>query len=358
MPLHLTSPCLNEWIDFVFFVSFDLQVCQSIPAYTETNLLNNRSSILATTTDAKQKQQNCFDHEPLNFHNSSTISPIYLSRQLNAIPCSIAVCRDDSISILAMIELSRRFSNGLWSSIQFWACCGCTLAIINTVCACLALPPLLTPFSVVYLMCVIVPLLSMTLIRTETDPEIMNRATAKKHNAFDSKAFVYAMGAYGCKFLPTIIITASSFGRQLIHTISNNNHHPFVLQILSFCTIMSHPVSILRTEINEFYQNLDTSRCFVLYAIVLHFGKYCDNSPFEAVILNAFRIFTNVIFFFLAFAVTISISFVHRDCSIWRKSPLTNSGWLIVANLMYVQFWLHFYVKINARLLFTHPHAV
>lgn len=185
------------------------QVCQSIPAYTESNLLNNRNTLALTKADAKKKDLKWFADEPLHFHSTSTISPIYLSRQLNAIPCSISVCRDDSISILALIELSRRFSNGLWSSIQFWACCGCTLAIINTVCACLALPPVLTPFSVIYLMGVIVPLLSTTLVRVETDSEIMNRATAKKHNSFDSKVFVYAMGAYGCKFLPTIIITVS-----------------------------------------------------------------------------------------------------------------------------------------------------
>lgn len=229
--------------------------------------------------DAKQKDQNWFTDEPLHFPNSSTVSPIYLSRQLNAIPCSIAVCRDDNISILALIELSRRFSNGLWNCIQFWACCGCTLAIINTVCACLALPPVLTPFSVVYLMGVIVPLLSTTLVRIETEADIMNRATAKKHNSFDSKAFVYAMGAYGCKFLPTIIITVSNEQScadvriKICNQDTNNRFLPLSLQILSYCTIMSHPVSILSTEINEFYQNLDTSRCFVLYAIVLHFGN-------------------------------------------------------------------------------------
>lgn len=186
-----------------------MQVCQSIPAYTEANLLNNRHTLHRNEDAAKRRSQKWFTDEPLHFNNSSTVSPIYISRQLNAIPCSIAMCRDDNISILALIELSRRFSNGLWNCIQFWACCGCTLAIINTVCACLALPPVLTPFSVVYMMGVVVPLLSTTLIRIEADADIMNRATAKKHNSFDSKVFVYAMGAYGCKFLPTIIITVS-----------------------------------------------------------------------------------------------------------------------------------------------------
>lgn len=131
-----------------------------------------------------------------------------------------------------MIELSRRFSNGLWNCIQvgylfsicspiqrfsilpisilcmlqFWVCCGCTLALMNTICACLALPPILTPFTSVYLMCVIVPLISTTLVNNVADPEIMNRATGKKHSEFDSNVIVHAMCSYGLKFIPTIII--------------------------------------------------------------------------------------------------------------------------------------------------------
>lgn len=180
-----------------------MKVCQDIPAYTESNLLNNRQSLAST---AGYSAGEWIDYEPTRFQNSATISPIYLSRQLNALPCSIAVSRDDPITVLSMIELSRRFSNGLWNCIQFWVCCACTLSIINTICACLALPPILTPFTLVYLMCVLVPLIATTLVRNESDPEIMSRATAKKHNTFDSKVFAYVICSYGCKFVPTIVI--------------------------------------------------------------------------------------------------------------------------------------------------------
>lgn len=93
------------------------QVCQTVPAYTESNILNNRRSISEGQRNTNKKW---FDYEPTRFHRTSTISPIYISRQLNALPCSVAVCRDDSFSILGMIELSRRFSNGLWNCIQVW----------------------------------------------------------------------------------------------------------------------------------------------------------------------------------------------------------------------------------------------
>lgn len=257
------------------------QLCQEFPSYTESNILSNRT--LAPKKESKSCK--CIEYEPSIYPNSQTISPIYLSRQLNAVPCSITVCRDDPVSILALIELSRRFSIGLWSCIQFWACCGCSLALVNTVCACLALPPLFSPLSVIYLMGVVVPLLSATLAKVDSDPDVMNRASTKKHNSFDSNEFVYAVGVYGCKFLPTIII-----------------------MVLSYCAITSHTASDSRS--------VDTSRCFSLYAIILHFGS-------SDLLLR----FPQKLIIFVA--VTISITFVHRDFMIWKKNPLTNTIWLI-----------------------------
>lgn len=143
--------------------------------------------------------------QPKEHLKNSTLSPIYLSRMLNSISCSISVCRDDPLSIVSLIELSRRFSNGLWNCIQFWACCGSSLAIMNMLCACISLPPILTPFSLLYLMTVAIPLLSVTLVK-EVDSQIMNRATGKKQTQFDSKVFFYVLCCYGCKFLPTILI--------------------------------------------------------------------------------------------------------------------------------------------------------
>lgn len=125
---------------------------------------------------------------------------------LNSISCSISVCRDDPLSTVSLIELSRRFSNGLWNCIQFWACCGSSLAIMNTLCACISLPPILTPFSLIYLMSVAIPVLSVTLVRISPDQQIMDRATGKKQTKFDSKVFFYVLCCYGCKFLPTILI--------------------------------------------------------------------------------------------------------------------------------------------------------
>lgn len=118
------------------------------------------------------------------------------------------------------VELHSSKTNSDWFGIdikpfstifnQFWVCCGCMLAISNTICACLALPPILTPFTSVYMMCVVVPLISTTLVNNEADPEVMNRATGKKHTKFNSKVIAYVMCSYGFKFIPTMMVMVRS----------------------------------------------------------------------------------------------------------------------------------------------------
>ncbi|CAD7091091.1 unnamed protein product [Hermetia illucens] len=259
------------------------QVCQDIAAYDDTNILNNRLRVTKQRKDFDEKtsaNQKRFlkQHQSIRpnlISRNMTISPIYLSRMLNSIPCSISVCRDDPFSIVAIIELSRRFSAGLWNCIQFWACCGCSLAVINMLNACISLPPIFTPITLLYLMCIAVPLLSLALIRIELDLNIMNRATGKKQTKFDSRVFGFVIWCYGCKFLTPILVV-----------------------MLSYCAFMGHPMEFLDINEERYEGNLEVSRSFCLMAIVLHF-------------------------------VIISASFVHRDHLIWRKNPCTNRIWIL-----------------------------
>lgn len=190
------------------------QVCQDVDAYTEANIQHNkllwqRQAGKAKATDDDEELlegglQGCAMQTPAH-----TVSPLYLSRLLNSLPCSIAVCRDDPLSLVAIIELSRRFSLGLWNCIQYWACCAGSISILNVLCACLSLPPLLTPLLVIYLMCVPVPLIAISLAHIDVDPKIMNRATSKKQTDYDSRAFAFVMWCYGCKFIVLVVSLVS-----------------------------------------------------------------------------------------------------------------------------------------------------
>lgn len=205
------------------------QVCQDIAAYTETNLTNNKLRLLRLKKDLNGEEK-CGSHEPYTteellesgFYGNdepqmrpmqsagNTVSPVYLGRLLNSLPCSISVCRDEPLSLVAIIELSRRFSAGLWNCIQYWACCAGALSMINILSACLSLPPLLTPIMLLYLMSVPVPLIALALAHIDVDPKIMNRATGKKQTEYDTKVFGFVLWCYGCKFMAPILIMVSA----------------------------------------------------------------------------------------------------------------------------------------------------
>lgn len=124
-------------------------------------------------------------------------------------------------------------------------------------CACLSLPPIFTPSSLIYLMGIAVPVLSTALVRIDPDPQVMNRATGKKQTKFDSKVFAFVLCCYGCKFLPTIVII-----------------------ILSYCAFMSHPIDLLSTTEHGFEENVDLSRVHIFLAVLIHFGKNFLFLPF------------------------------------------------------------------------------
>ncbi|XP_023294328.2 transmembrane protein 94 isoform X5 [Lucilia cuprina] len=265
------------------------QVCQDIEAYTEANIINNKLRIKrkSVASPSCELQEEFAAEELLETGQygatsgnarpmqcpGNTISPIYLSRILNSLPCSISVKREDPLSLVAIIELSRRFSSGLWNCIQFWACCGGALSLINILSACLSLRPLLTPLMVIYIMCIPVPLISLALAHIDLDPKIMNRATGKKQTEYDSRVFGFVLWCYGCKFLT-----------------------PILVMILSYCAFMDHPIKIMDVEDDDKHINLEIARIFSTLGILLHF-------------------------------VTVSASFVHRDHSLWQKNPFRNRIW-------------------------------
>ncbi|XP_026844124.1 transmembrane protein 94 isoform X1 [Drosophila persimilis] len=272
------------------------QVCQDVDAYTEANIQHNK---WLWQRQADKGKASASDDEQLlecGLHGAGaramqspahTVSPLYLSRLLNSLPCSIAICRDDPLSLVAIIELSRRFSLGLWNCIQYWACCAGTISIMNVLCACLSLPPILTPLLAIYLMSVPVPLIAISLAHIDVDPKIMNRATSKKQTDYDSRAFAFVMWCYGCKFLVPIISLLVTYWMCISQS--------------SLSPLFSAEEQIqVGSEFDDenFYQFLHLARSCALLAILLHFA-------------------------------CISITFVHRDHAIWQRNPFTNRIWAI-----------------------------
>ncbi|XP_022228760.2 transmembrane protein 94 isoform X2 [Drosophila obscura] len=276
------------------------QVCQDVDAYTEANLQHNkwlwqRQADKGKAADDEQLLECGLHGAGARAMQSPahTVSPLYLSRLLNSLPCSIAVCRDDPLSLVAIIELSRRFSLGLWNCIQYWACCAGTISIMNVLCACLSLPPILTPLLSIYLMSVPVPLIAISLAHIDVDPKIMNRATSKKQTDYDTRAFAFVMWCYGCKFLVPIISLLVTYWMCLAQSsVSPQLTAEEQLQVGD-----DDDIADVDNDAN-FYQFLYLARSCALLAILLHFA-------------------------------CISITFVHRDHAIWQRNPFTNRIWAL-----------------------------
>ncbi|KAG5667696.1 hypothetical protein PVAND_015667 [Polypedilum vanderplanki] len=259
------------------------QVCQNVPAYTESNLYNNKEKYL------KDQPKKWYD-----IQKPVTISPIYLSRMLNSLPCSISLCRDDPISILGLIELARKFSIGLWNCIQFYASTAIMFSILNMLSCAMSLPPILTPDLSLYLMCCITAPLAISLVRIEYDPNIMNRASGKKTKfRVDFHTFFYILWCYGAKYIASIII----------------------LIIIYLFTVDHIVFDLVAKDDENFSEDMLLARNFILFGVVLHL-------------------------------IVISSSFVHRDYSIWKKNPLSNSCWVLTSSIILILHLILFICQI------------
>ncbi|XP_047352774.1 transmembrane protein 94 isoform X3 [Vespa velutina] len=223
-------------------------------------------------------------------------SPVDLSRTLNSIACSLSVKREDPITIFHLIMEARHYMKCLWNCVQFWLCCTVTLSFAQAISAILLLPPLLSVYQIVWLSCLIIPVLSISMIATPMDSTIMQRATGKNQCIINGQVAIFVLWCYGSKFLPTIVTVVLS-------------------QYISFLVLC------------PMYVTTD-SKCVYIYPD-LH-GKDIwggwGSKPNVMLAIQHFALAILVLHY-----VTISIGFVHREYSIWKKRSTNNYLWFFSA---------------------------
>ncbi|XP_063995307.1 transmembrane protein 94 isoform X2 [Diachasmimorpha longicaudata] len=223
-------------------------------------------------------------------------SPVELSRALNCIACSLSVKREDPIAIFHLIMEARDYMKCLWNCVQFWLCCVVTLSLVQALSDFLMLPPLLSVGQTLWLICLIIPLLSVSMIATPTDPTIMQRATGKNQCAVTGEVALFVLWCYGCKFLPTIVTI-------------------ILCQLLMYMILCTYYVK-------------EESQCFYIYpdtSSEVYWGGW-SNEP-NIIMLAQHMALTLLVLHF----VMISMSFVHREYSIWRRWPFNNWPWCLNA---------------------------
>ena len=109
-------------------------------------------------------------------------TPIELSNQLNSLPCSLRLGREECASLTQLIGHSRHFMINARNCLQFYLCCCLSLSLAQLGACMLLLPSLFSPGQLLWMLCFLFPLLSHSLIASQSHPQLMTLATGKNLN--------------------------------------------------------------------------------------------------------------------------------------------------------------------------------
>ncbi|CAH0398033.1 unnamed protein product [Chilo suppressalis] len=232
------------------------------------------------------------------------MGPIDLARTLNSVPCSLSMSSDSDVSLFTLITMSRHFMMCLWNCTQFWICSVCFIALLQVGSLCAFLPLAVSVGGVVWMGAVVVPLLAAPLARARPSPALMQRAAPRPHAPCSPPMALFVFWCYACKFLPAAISILALYG--------------FTLR--SFC--------------EQIAATTNATACWIVYPVNKgNFSETHDLSTrswhgwgddFYDQFYLAQHITLGLITLHL---IVISLSFVHRQSSIWQRSFLSNEVW-------------------------------
>ncbi|KAM9296341.1 transmembrane protein 94 [Gastrophryne carolinensis] len=261
---------------------------------------------------------------PIRTNSSEELSPLHLSAALNSLACSMSFKKEDSVSIIRLIEQARHSTYGIRKCFLFLLQCQLTLVIVQFLACLLQLPPLLSTTDILWLSCFCYPLLSVSLLGKPADSSIMSVATGKNLHSIPKKTQHYFLLCFLLKFLPSAFCCLASFW--------------FSLQ--EFCTLSSHN-STNCSGFPGYSDTLGSPDWFgSLSGALLVAQKFC-----------ACLIVLHTVF--------ISISHVHRSKSLWRRNPFSNVWWsltlpvLVIAQGLQAALDLQLWTNPNSPLHFS-----
>lgn len=186
--------------------------------------------------------------------------------------------------------------------------CQLVLSATMLLSACFVLPPPLTGLHLLWLSCLIVPLLSLSLIGSPADPNLMTMMTGKNDKNFKDITHTVCFFFSVC-FFPSLCICC-----LLLFPL---NLHGFCISVNKKSTNCHYLLGFRNTT--ELWNGLRESH---IQALAM------------AQDINAF--FLVLIFVFL------SSSYVHRLHLLWRKSPFVNRSWIISAVIILILQVIYF----------------
>jgi hypothetical protein len=169
------------------------------------------------------------------------VGPTDLARQLVTLPCSLSLYRQNSIIFYQLILEARHYMLKMRNCFQFFLSSCLSLSLAQLLTSLLFLPPLLSPGVVLWLACIVLPILSSSLMGTDVDDKVMTIATGKKLH-LNKEVFIdfyitltrdnddrcltpivfqsilYFFMCYLIKFAPSVLVSVLCFGLIIGHS--------------------------------------------------------------------------------------------------------------------------------------------
>uniref|UniRef100_T1IVZ1 Cation-transporting P-type ATPase C-terminal domain-containing protein n=1 Tax=Strigamia maritima TaxID=126957 RepID=T1IVZ1_STRMM len=244
-------------------------------------------------------------------------APVEISHQLNSLTSSLNFYRDDLVSIYHLIMEARHFMIRLRSCFEFMLASTLSISLIQLFAAISFSSPPLNIFHIMWLVCVIIPLLSIPLINNPFSNYITTMATEKTTSVTRKRVLLRFITFVGLKFFPSALAALIIFN----------------LILYDFCVSEVTSVDLCHFVMG----NSNFSRPHEWHGWAT---DYRNN------FLLSQNICTSIIVFNL---VCISISFVHKYHQLWQKFPFTNKFWCFIVVIVLILQLMYCAIDLNIQ---------
>lgn len=237
--------------------------------------------------------------EPLNIEPGAIhahLTPMHLASSLLSSPCPLLFRNHENISLIQLIAEARNHVLSMGNCFKFLLCCHLSLTLVQVLATLILLPPPLSGHQLLWLIFIVVPLLSLSLMGNPVDPRNMTLATAKNCDHINKQMLLHFVLSFIFRFVPPVTVALITFA-LILYFICDVFHesqpcYPFDLS-------QHNPSGLWNSWYGDNSAGFTTAQNIVLFQMVLYF-------------------------------VFISGSFVHRSDHIWKEPPYTNCLWLVI----------------------------
>ncbi|BES99398.1 kiaa0195 [Nesidiocoris tenuis] len=228
------------------------------------------------------------------------IAPVHLSHRLNSLPCSVSMTRQRPISFFHLIMHARHFMQCLWTCVQFWMSGVTAVSLVQLITTIVLLPPIFTVGHVLWICCLVIPVISLTLGHAPLNPQVMQMPGNKVQCSLSFEVAAFVLWCYGSRFLPTLLIVPMVYGATL-HNLATTVTP--VVKLANLTTNESQYTIMVYPKPNDPWGGWERHQLLM------------GNAQILAVTLLVVHL------------LCISCGFVHREHLSWRRSPLKNRKW-------------------------------